>query len=50
VSELAQIARVEELSARGTWRVGWQVDPPVGTVTLRRLAGGMNRAAPVGGV
>jgi arsenite-transporting ATPase len=49
VSELAHIARVEELSARGTWRVGWQVDPPVGTVALRQLAGGMNRPASVGG-
>jgi arsenite-transporting ATPase len=49
VSELGHIARVEGLSARGTWRVGWQVDPPVGTVALRQLAGGMNRPASVGG-
>jgi arsenite/tail-anchored protein-transporting ATPase len=49
VSELAHIARVEELSARGTWRVGWQVDPPVGAVALRQFAGGMNRPASVGG-
>jgi arsenite/tail-anchored protein-transporting ATPase len=50
VSELARIARVEELSARGTWRVDWQADPPVGAVALRQLTGDMNRAAPVGGV
>jgi len=49
VSELAHIARVEELSARGTWRVGWQAEPPVGTAALRRLAGAMNRPASVGG-
>ena len=45
----AHIARVEELSAGGTWRVGWQVDPPVGTVALRQLAAAANRPAPVGG-
>jgi arsenite-transporting ATPase len=37
-SELAHIARVGQLSALGTWLVGWQLQPPVGASALRRLA------------
>ncbi len=48
-SELAHIARVEELSAGGTWLVGWQPEPPVGAAALRQLAAAANRPAPVGG-
>ncbi len=43
VSELAHIARSRSCPLDGTWRVGWQPDPPVGTAALRRLAGAMNR-------
>ena len=49
ISELVHIARVEELSAGGTWRVGWQGEPPVGTVALRQLAAAVNRPASVSG-
>jgi arsenite-transporting ATPase len=45
-SELAHIARVERLSARGTWLVGWQPDPPIGTAALRLLARDAGRPAP----
>jgi hypothetical protein len=49
-SELTHIARVEELSANGTWLVGWQPDPPIGTAALRQLAGDPARPASVGGM
>jgi arsenite-transporting ATPase len=39
-AEVARIERVRELSARGTWLVGWQPQAPVGTDALRELASG----------
>jgi arsenite-transporting ATPase len=44
--ELAHIARVHQLSADGTWLVGWQPDPPIGTTALRLLAHDAGRPAP----
>jgi arsenite-transporting ATPase len=49
VSELSKIARVEELSANGTWLIGWQPEPPIGAAALRQLASPINRAASVAG-
>jgi arsenite-transporting ATPase len=39
-AETAHIARVTELSARETWLVGWQPQPPVGADALHELAAG----------
>lgn len=41
-AELAHIERVQEVSGRATWLVGWQPEPPVGVDALRELA--TNRA------
>lgn len=37
-AERNHIERVRELAAGGTWLVGWQAQPPVGTTGLRQLA------------
>ena len=37
-AERIHIERVQGLSARGTWLVGWQPEAPVGAAALRELA------------